>query len=219
LVKRYQAQYLKAKKRDKPAVASILVEKIREKGGRFLRRMSTTAQGQVLWVDIGDDRAREKTCQALREGAPEIRRKRKTTSADEDDPKNETDETLSASSSIDRSASIEDDTGRGKAKRTPILRNTMHGDYPNTTSHQYFPKDEPIMIRPSAFLVRRKIPEAISVDTLDPHEREMYLRDFLPPDPGVRQKTTNNHPLNPSTFSLEGSRRNESANPWPVVKV
>jgi hypothetical protein len=29
----------------------------------------------VLWVDIGDDRAREKTCQALREGAPALRRK------------------------------------------------------------------------------------------------------------------------------------------------
>jgi len=63
LVKKYQPQYLKAKKRDKPAVASIIVELIREKGGRFLRRCDNkhNASGSVLWVDIGDDRAREKT--------------------------------------------------------------------------------------------------------------------------------------------------------------
>ena len=59
LVKQYQDKYLQAKKRDKPAVASIVVEKIREKGGRFLRRVDATPQGQVLYIDIGDDRARE----------------------------------------------------------------------------------------------------------------------------------------------------------------
>ncbi|KAL7566318.1 hypothetical protein ACA910_013641 [Epithemia clementina (nom. ined.)] len=78
LVKKYQDGYLKAKKRDKPAVASLIVELVRKQGGRFLRRYERTApNGQVLWVDIGDDRAREKTCQALRENAPEIRRRKK----------------------------------------------------------------------------------------------------------------------------------------------
>jgi len=63
LVKEYQGQYLQAKKRDKPAVASIIVDLIRKKGGRFLRRCDDkhNPQGNVLWVDIGDDRAREKT--------------------------------------------------------------------------------------------------------------------------------------------------------------
>ena len=63
LVKKYQPQYLKAKKRDKPGVASIIVELIRKKGGRFLRRCDSkhNAYGNVVWVDIGDDRAREKT--------------------------------------------------------------------------------------------------------------------------------------------------------------
>lgn len=98
LVKKYQDGYLKAKKPDKPAVASVIVELIRKQGGRFLRRYERAApNGQVLWVDIGDDRAREKvrcsvgenpwhhhlltqflqTCQALRENAPEIRRLKK----------------------------------------------------------------------------------------------------------------------------------------------
>ena len=63
LVKKYQPQYLKAKKRDKPGVAAIIVDLIRKKGGRFLRRCDNkhNAYGNVLWVDIGDDRAREKT--------------------------------------------------------------------------------------------------------------------------------------------------------------
>lgn len=90
LVKEYQEQYLRAKKRDKPAVASLIVEAIRQRGGRFLRRESSpfrrhSADGNsntgggstIQWVDIGDDRAREKTCQALREGAPELRRQGK----------------------------------------------------------------------------------------------------------------------------------------------
>lgn len=69
LVKKYQPEYLKAKKRDKPAVASIIVELIRKKGGRFLRRCDNkhNVNGNVLWVDIGDDRAREKTVRMAHE--------------------------------------------------------------------------------------------------------------------------------------------------------
>lgn len=76
LVKKYQDGYLKAKKRDKPSVASNIVDIIRQKGGRFLRRYERTMDGHVLWVDVGDEKAREKTCQALRENAPELRRKK-----------------------------------------------------------------------------------------------------------------------------------------------
>ena len=62
-VKKFQERYLKAKKRDKPAVASVIVDLVRKQGGRFLRRYERTApNGQVLWVDIGDERAREKVC-------------------------------------------------------------------------------------------------------------------------------------------------------------
>lgn len=88
LVKKYQEEYLRAKKKDKPAVASVIVELIRKKGGRFLRRVedeSSVPGSLVRYIDIGDERAREKTCQALREGAPEIRRKKLTSSSDESD--------------------------------------------------------------------------------------------------------------------------------------
>jgi hypothetical protein len=226
LVKQYQDKYLRAKKRDKPAVASIIVETIRDKAGRFLRRIDTSAQGQVLWVDIGDDRAREKTCQALREGAPELRRKRKVASADEEDTKRsdyntENDGVLSASSSIDRAASIEDDIRVCEVvRRTQIVRHSMHIDYQNARAHHHFPKeDEPIMIRPSAALVRRRMPEAISVDQLDSHEREIYLRDFLPPNPAIRQKRARSYFLQPSAHVFESTKRDENVSPWPVVKV
>jgi hypothetical protein len=99
LVKRHQDKYLKAKKRDKPGVAACIVDLIRSRGGRFLRRhddhCSSGGGGgggphhHVLWVDIGNERAREKTCQALREGAPELRRRRSrgasSESSEEDD--------------------------------------------------------------------------------------------------------------------------------------
>jgi hypothetical protein len=103
LVKEHQDKYLKAKKRDKPAVAALIVELVRKRGGRFLRRIEDPSShrhgsgsggdggdgygidpGRMpLYVDIGDDRALEKTCQALREGAPEIRRKKQVNSSDE----------------------------------------------------------------------------------------------------------------------------------------
>ncbi|KAI2509068.1 hypothetical protein MHU86_5316 [Fragilaria crotonensis] len=104
LVKRHQDKYLKAKKRDKPGVAALIVDLIRNRGGRFLRRHDESmnhgmggggimnGQHHVLWVDIGNERAREKTCQALREGAPELRRRRSrgaSTSSSSDDDNDE----------------------------------------------------------------------------------------------------------------------------------
>jgi hypothetical protein len=97
IVERYKLEYLNAKKINKPAVAGKIVEIIRKKGGHFLRKQMlpnssdpvTDANGNVVWYDIGDEKAREKTCQALREGAPEIRRRsddRKEDISDVEDP-------------------------------------------------------------------------------------------------------------------------------------
>jgi hypothetical protein len=64
--------YLHSSKRDKPSVSKGIVQAIRSLNppGRFLQRDELTG----LWYDIGDQKAREKTSQALREGAPEIRK-------------------------------------------------------------------------------------------------------------------------------------------------
>ena len=72
LVKKFKDKYLKAKKKQKPAVAAEVVDIIRklDPPGRFLKKDKDTG----WYTDIGDARAKEKTSQALREGAPLIRK-------------------------------------------------------------------------------------------------------------------------------------------------
>lgn len=72
LVTRKKREYLNSSKREKPLVSKSIVDEIRGMNppGRFLQKNESTN----LWYDIGDQKAREKTSQALREGAPEIRR-------------------------------------------------------------------------------------------------------------------------------------------------
>lgn len=67
-----QEEYLRATKRDKAGVAREIVDTIRKLNppGRFLKKDPSTPG---LWVEIGNRKAREKTSQALREGAPELR--------------------------------------------------------------------------------------------------------------------------------------------------
>jgi hypothetical protein len=62
-------QYSAAPKLKKAFVAKLVTDEIYHSGGRFL------LEKQGRWVEISPDKAREKTCQALREKPPE-RRKR-----------------------------------------------------------------------------------------------------------------------------------------------
>jgi len=63
--------YVNCNKRDKPVIARRIVEAVRQQTppGRFLSKDNKSG----TWSDIGDGKAREKTSQALREGAPVIR--------------------------------------------------------------------------------------------------------------------------------------------------
>jgi len=69
LVKRFQPLYIISKRRDKPRIAEKIVRTVRQRGGRFLKKDSNSSS----WKDVGNTKAREKTSQALREGAPELR--------------------------------------------------------------------------------------------------------------------------------------------------
>lgn len=78
LVKEHQKEYLASRRSDKPLVAMKLLEEIRARGGRFLKRnkiVGITNRGRFVWVEISEQQAYEKACQALREGAPNIRRR------------------------------------------------------------------------------------------------------------------------------------------------
>jgi len=68
-VKACQRAYIAAKRRDKPFIAKRVVLAVRKLGGRFLKKDQATNS----WRDVGNTKAREKTSQALREGAPELR--------------------------------------------------------------------------------------------------------------------------------------------------
>jgi len=72
LVEDRKIEYVNSKRLDKPVVALDIVKKWRSQSppGRFLRMDDKTG----LWSDVGDKKAREKTSQALREKAPQIRR-------------------------------------------------------------------------------------------------------------------------------------------------
>lgn len=212
LVKDHQDQYLRAKKRDKPAVASIIVDLIRDKGGRFLRRYDTDHTGQVRWVDIGDDRAREKTCQALRENAPELRRRKLVPSSSEEaedqkslklsrlhSPIRTPDPSSHGSSSTPKSLPT---PGLPTPEITWVHRST---DDESTPSRN---EDGPIMVRPYSRLLPGKIPvEPIPLDHLSPQDRALYLQDFLPPCPSLRPKTDTSN-THSSSFS-----------PWSVLSV
>jgi len=65
--------YITLPKRQKMLLSRSIVNAVRSQNppGRFLQKHGKTK----LWFDVGDQRAQEKTSQALREGAPDIRKK------------------------------------------------------------------------------------------------------------------------------------------------
>jgi hypothetical protein len=77
LVREYQVEYLACRRNEKPLISTKIMEIVRSRGGRFLRRVKVAAgypRDRFAWVEIGDQRVYEKVCQALRDGAPQIRK-------------------------------------------------------------------------------------------------------------------------------------------------
>lgn len=72
IVQDFQTSYLCAKRSDKPHIAMKILDIVKESGARFVRREK--AAGQFCWVEIEGKGAYEKVCQALRDGAPDLRR-------------------------------------------------------------------------------------------------------------------------------------------------
>jgi hypothetical protein len=70
IINKYRTLYLRSKKNDKPAISRAIVKEIRSRGGRFLKKN----EKDNLYYEIGDAQAREKTSQALRQRAPEMRK-------------------------------------------------------------------------------------------------------------------------------------------------
>ncbi|MGK3738212.1 MAG: hypothetical protein ACI90V_005059 [Bacillariaceae sp.] len=64
LVGEYQKEYLNAKKKDKKKIAFKIFTSINDSGGRFLKRSADS----LVWSEVTQKKAVEKTSQALREG-------------------------------------------------------------------------------------------------------------------------------------------------------
>lgn len=82
LVQEHQPEYLKARRKIKPQISRTIVQIVRRRGGRFLKKDEATG----YFYEVGDERAEAKTSQALREGL-EVRAsatgvKRKTEESD-----------------------------------------------------------------------------------------------------------------------------------------
>jgi len=71
LIDAHREKYLRAKKNDKPEISRSIVSIIRRRNGAFLKKDESSG----LFFEIGDDLAREKTSQALRQRAPDHRRR------------------------------------------------------------------------------------------------------------------------------------------------
>lgn len=70
LINIYRSSYLCARKNDKPEISRMIVNTIRKSKGRFLKVDSSSG----LWFEIGNNAAREKTGQALRQRASDYRK-------------------------------------------------------------------------------------------------------------------------------------------------
>ena len=74
LVRDRQVAYLRARRGEKPKISEYIVNQVHRNGGRFLKRVEGSPTNQYRWMEVSDQKAREKTSQALREKAPEIRK-------------------------------------------------------------------------------------------------------------------------------------------------
>ena len=72
IVKQKQLEYIDGRRHEKQSIVDWILHTIRSRGGRFCKQY-----GKAHWEVIDDDTARRKTSQALREGAPELRRNRR----------------------------------------------------------------------------------------------------------------------------------------------
>ena len=70
LIDLHRRPYLTARKNNKPEILRSIVRTICEANGKFLRKDEKSG----LWFEIGDDVAREKTSQVLRQRAPKMRK-------------------------------------------------------------------------------------------------------------------------------------------------
>ena len=112
----------------------------------------------------------------------------KYTASDESSPpQKRKKERISASSSSSFERTVDE------KENVASVKNEDTGQHDKTTARERSQSEETILIQPYARLLRRAKVEPISVNELPADEREIYLRDFLPPDPAIPSSETKPH--------------------------
>ena len=160
------------------SVALQVVKKIRENGGRFLKKHGINRKGEVLYVEIGLEKAQEKTSQALREGAPELRRQKANAATCGSTA------ALKSSSAFECASNATSDVQQDKTESTAsrVLISTSSFDETETKNSGV------LAIQPSMIMLgqRHCRPISLPVDQLEPSEREIYMNHFLPPNSALK---------------------------------
>jgi hypothetical protein len=74
LVSEFQTAYFCAKRSDKPLIAMQVLDVLKERGSRFVRRQKCGGGRNAVWQQVNQKLAYEKVCAALRDGAPQVQR-------------------------------------------------------------------------------------------------------------------------------------------------
>ncbi|GAX10433.1 hypothetical protein FisN_21Lh132 [Fistulifera solaris] len=177
--------YVSLPKKQKMLLSKSIVNAVRSQNppGRFLQKDNKTN----LWYDVGDQRAQEKTSQALREGAPVIRSKNnKESGSDEDDDDDE------QSVSPEKSQALTDE-------KSPKVARVHSGNIPVTSpvipvqqySTQMMPSGPPVYMNPASSMGMIYTPQPPQYPFPSPHSINP-----LPPH-GAPPVYAPNHPAGP----------------------
>lgn len=153
----------------------------------------------------------QKTCQALRENAPELRKRKLVASSSEEEEKPSKRMTTTHFHSPVQAPGASYSMSSQHSLSTPEI-SYVHRTRTNDeiTSPPKEGEDGPIMVRPYARLLPGQAPvDPIPLDELSPQDRALYLQDFLPPCPPLRPKTTSTPAPQSPSASL----------PWPILSV
>ena len=153
----------------------------------------------------------QKTCQALRENAPELRKRKLVASSSEEEEK----PSKRGATALVHSPVQAPDASLSLSSQHSLSTPEISYVHRTSTIDEITPppregEDGPIMVRPYARLLPGQAPvDPIPLDQLSPQDRALYLQDFLPPCPPLRPKTTNTSAPQSPSASL----------PWPILSV
>ena len=166
--------YVSLPKKQKMLLSKSIVNAVRSQNppGRFLQKDNKTN----LWYDVGDQRAQEKTSQALREGAPVIRSKSKDSGSEDD----EDDQSVSPEKS-----QVSADEKSPKVARVPSGNIPQSSPVPlqQYSSSQMMSPGPPVYVNAPSNMGMMYTPQPPQYPFPPPHSINPHVHHGAPPPP------------------------------------